>query len=58
MHRRHAYTFLKVMNNMPIGKSLFDKNGAELSPKLVAKAKAKGCELQPGRLEVRPGLLQ
>jgi phosphoglycerate kinase len=40
-----AYTFKKIMDNMPIGKSLFDKKGAELVPKLVAKAKAKGCEL-------------
>jgi hypothetical protein len=30
---------------MPIGKSLFDKTGAELAPKLMAKAKAKGVEI-------------
>ena len=40
-----AYTFLKVAKGMAIGKSLFDKKGAELVPKLLAKAKAKGCEL-------------
>merc|ERR1719310_1769172 len=40
-----AYTFMKVVHNMPIGISLFDKKGAELVPKLMAKAKAKGCEI-------------
>jgi len=40
-----AYTFLKMSEGMAIGKSLFDKNGAELVPKLMEKAKAKGCEI-------------
>ena len=40
-----AYTFLKINDGMAIGKSLFDKNGAELVPKLMEKAKAKGCEM-------------
>ena len=40
-----AYTFLKTCFNMPIGKSLFDKKGAELAPKLLEKAKAKGCKI-------------
>merc|ERR1719238_2623672 len=40
-----AYTFMKVAYGMPIGKSLFDKKGADLVPKLMEKAKAKGCEL-------------
>jgi phosphoglycerate kinase len=40
-----AYTFLKISENMPIGKSLFDKKGAALVPKLMEKAKAKGCEM-------------
>merc|ERR1719201_2703699 len=40
-----AYTFMKVVYGMNIGKSLYDKNGAELVPKLMAKAKAKGCEI-------------
>lgn len=40
-----AYTFLKTCFNMEIGKSLFDKKGAELAPGLLAKAKAKGCEI-------------
>ncbi len=40
-----AYTFMKVGFGMEIGKSLFDKKGAELVPKLLEKAKAKGCEV-------------
>jgi len=40
-----AYTFMKTIYGMPIGKSLFDKNGAELAPKLMEKAKAKGVEI-------------
>jgi phosphoglycerate kinase len=40
-----AYTFLKVCFGMSIGKSLFDKVGAELAPKLLEKAKAKGVEI-------------
>jgi len=37
-----AYTFLKVLNNMEIGKSIFDPEGAKIVPELMAKAKAKG----------------
>lgn len=40
-----AYTFLKVMNNMPIGDSLYDKVGAEVVPEIVAKAKERGVKL-------------
>merc|ERR1719487_252341 len=40
-----AYTFMKIHYGMSIGTSLFDKKGAELVPKLMAKAKAKGCEI-------------
>ena len=40
-----AYTFLKVAYGMAIGKSLYDKKGAELVPMLIEKAKKKGCEL-------------
>ncbi len=40
-----AYTFKKVLHNMPIGKSLFDPVGAETVPDLVAKAKARNVEL-------------
>jgi len=35
-----AYTFLKVLNNMEIGTSLFDPKGAEIVPTIMAKAKA------------------
>jgi len=40
-----AYTFLKTCFGMKIGKSLFDKKGAELAPGLLAKAEKKGCKL-------------
>jgi len=40
-----AYTFLKVTNNMSIGTSLFDEEGAKIVPEIMAKAKAKGVEI-------------
>jgi len=40
-----AYTFLKTCFGMEIGKSLFDKKGAELAPGLMEKAKGKGCKI-------------
>jgi phosphoglycerate kinase len=40
-----AYTFKKVQNNMAIGTSLFDAEGAKMVPELVAKAKEKNVEL-------------
>ncbi|KAG7754613.1 hypothetical protein KL911_002052 [Ogataea haglerorum] len=40
-----AFTFNKIINNMKIGKSLFDKDGAEIVPKLVEKAKKNGVEV-------------
>jgi len=40
-----AYTFLKVMDKMEIGTSLFDEEGAKIVPEIVEKAKAKGVEL-------------
>lgn len=40
-----AFTFQKVLNNMEIGGSLFDEDGANIVPKLVEKAKAKGVKL-------------
>merc|ERR1711966_516730 len=40
-----AYTFLKTCFSMEIGKSLFDKKGAELAPGLLEKAKEKNCKL-------------
>jgi phosphoglycerate kinase len=40
-----AYTFLKVLNGMQIGNSLYDPSGAEIVPELVAKAKEKGVRI-------------
>eukprot|EP00038_Savillea_parva_P024805 m.45103 g.45103 ORF g.45103 m.45103 type:complete len:423 (-) comp6611_c0_seq1:131-1399(-) len=40
-----AYTFLKVCFGMNIGKSLFDKKGAEIVQSILDKAKAKGTEV-------------
>lgn len=40
-----AFTFKKTLNNIEIGNSLFDKDGAEKVHALVEKAKAKGVEL-------------
>ncbi len=40
-----AFTFKKVMQNMEIGSSLFDEEGAKLVPELVQKAKAKNVKL-------------
>lgn len=40
-----AYTFLKVLENMDIGTSLFDPEGAKTVPDIMAKAKAKGVPI-------------
>ncbi|MDB6114697.1 MAG: pgk [Lacunisphaera sp.] len=40
-----AFTFKKVTQNMEIGTSLFDAEGAKLVPELVEKAKARGVKL-------------
>jgi phosphoglycerate kinase len=40
-----AYTFLKVLNNMPIGTSLFDDKGPEVVTASMAKAKARGVQI-------------
>ena len=40
-----AFTFLKVLEKVEIGSSLFDENGATLVPKLMEKAKAKGVNI-------------
>jgi phosphoglycerate kinase len=40
-----AFTFRKVLDQMPIGGSLFDPKGAEIVPKVIAKAKAKGVKI-------------
>jgi len=40
-----AYTFLKVIDNMEIGTSLFDEDGAKIVPEIMAIAKEKGVEI-------------
>jgi len=40
-----AFTFKKVLNNMPIGNSLYDAEGAKLVPDLMKKAQAKGKKI-------------
>lgn len=40
-----AFTFLKVLNDMKIGASLFDEDGAKIVAKLVEKAKSKNVQL-------------
>jgi phosphoglycerate kinase len=40
-----AYTFLKINDNLPIGSSLYDEEGAKIVPEIMAKAKAKGVEI-------------
>ncbi|GDY12913.1 phosphoglycerate kinase [Planctomycetota bacterium] len=40
-----AYTFLKVLNGMAIGKSIYDAAGAEKVQGFLAKAKAKGVQI-------------
>ncbi|KAF2367425.1 Phosphoglycerate kinase [Trinorchestia longiramus] len=40
-----AFTFLKVIDGMEIGKSLFDEEGAQIVRRLVDKAKTKNVQL-------------
>jgi phosphoglycerate kinase len=40
-----AYTFLKVTQNMEIGNSLFDEEGAKIVPSIIEKAKAKNVQI-------------
>jgi phosphoglycerate kinase len=40
-----AFTFLKVLNNVDIGGSLYDEEGAKIVPEIMEKAKAKGVEI-------------
>jgi len=40
-----AYTFLKVKDNMSIGTSLYDEEGAKIVPDILKKAEEKGVEL-------------
>eukprot|EP01067_Filipodium_phascolosomae_P007093 Filipodium_phascolosomae@DN55_c0_g1_i1.p1 len=40
-----AYTFLKVLNNMSIGTSLFDEEGAKVVPQIMKKAEERKVEI-------------
>ena len=40
-----AYTFLKVIDNMEIGTSLYDEEGAKIVPDIMTIAKEKGVEI-------------
>lgn len=40
-----AFTFLKVLNNMKIGGSLFDEEGSKIVNEIMSKAKSKGVEI-------------
>ncbi len=40
-----AFTFKKVLDNIKIGKSLYDEKGAALVPRIMEKAKAKGVKI-------------
>jgi len=40
-----AFTFKKVLNNVNIGKSLYDEEGAKLVPEIMEKAKQKNVKL-------------
>merc|ERR1712071_130050 len=40
-----AFTFRKINDNMSIGTSLYDEEGAKIVPKLMEKAKAKNVKL-------------
>merc|ERR1712096_71208 len=40
-----AFTFLKVLNNMEIGTSLFDEEGAKIVKDLMSKAEKNGVKI-------------
>lgn len=40
-----AYTFLKIRDDMSIGESLYDPEGAQIIPELLAKAKERGAQI-------------
>jgi phosphoglycerate kinase len=40
-----AYTFLKVLDNMEIGSSLYDEEGAKIVPEIMVEAKKNGVEI-------------
>jgi phosphoglycerate kinase len=40
-----AFTFIKILNKVNIGGSLFDEEGAKIVPEIMEKAKANGVEI-------------
>ena len=40
-----AFTFLKVINNMQIGSSLYDADGAKIVPDIMKKAEEKNVKI-------------
>merc|ERR1719478_1569531 len=40
-----AFTFLKIINKIDIGGSLFDEEGSKIVPEIMEKAKQKGVEI-------------
>merc|ERR1719460_2763471 len=40
-----AFTFLKIVNKMEIGSSLYDEEGAKIVEEIMTLAKEKGCEI-------------
>jgi phosphoglycerate kinase len=40
-----AFTFLKVLNNISIGSSLYDEKGAEIVPQIMQEAKKQGVRI-------------
>merc|ERR1719433_2477932 len=40
-----AFTFLKILNNLSIGTSLFDEEGSKIVQEIMDKAKAKGVDI-------------
>jgi len=40
-----AFTFNKVLNNMKIGKSLYDEEGGKIVKDIMEKAKKKGVKI-------------
>jgi phosphoglycerate kinase len=40
-----AFTFIKILNEVNIGGSLFDEEGAKIVPEIMEKAKANGVEI-------------
>ncbi|KAG7260200.1 hypothetical protein CRUP_015351 [Coryphaenoides rupestris] len=49
-----AFTFLKVLNNMEIGTSLYDEEGAKIVKDLMAKAEKNGVKINLPGLDCGP----